>query len=454
MNFKSILSNKWVKFAFWSILYCLWVVWMKSWWWLLGLIVVFDSCVTKKVKWAFWKKEYDPNNPPKGFFPVLWMKVLDWLDAIIFAVIVVTFINIFFFQSFKIPSSSMENTLLTGDFLFVDKMSYGPRMPQTPLTIPFTHNRIGSRESYSTALQWEGRRLKPLGRGIRRGDCVVFNFPHGDTVLTQVPGEDYYAHVRINGKEYTESMFGPVLVRPADKTDHYVKRCVGVAGDSLAVSGGMVYINGEQQEVYPGIQITYKVVTNGNPIAISSLEKLGINREEVYYDNRLPGYHSLPLTAAAHQMLVKMPNVVNAIANIDEFPPDGMDSYKMLFPFDQRNYTRDNYGPIWIPEKGATVELNSDNIAFYRRIIAVYEHNDFEEKDGRFYIDGKEITEYTFKQNYYFMMGDNRHNSLDSRYWGFVPEDHIVGRPALIWLSKDAAGKVRTNRLFKFVLNS
>ncbi len=268
-----------------------------------------------------------------------------------------------------------------------------------------------------------------------------------------MPGEDYYAHVRINGREFSERTFGPVIVRPADKADHYVKRLVGMPGDSLKVEGGLVYINGEQQEVYPGIQLTYRVTTGGTPISRVELERLGVDPSQIYYDATMPGYAALPLTAEAFREVSKMPNVVGATVNLESYPGEYLDSYKMIFPFDDRGFTRDNYGPLWIPKRGATVTLGEDNIALYRRIISVYEHNNFEEKEGKFFIDGREITEYTFKQDYFFMMGDNRHNSLDSRYWGFVPEDHIVGTPAVIWMSKDASGKVRWRRFGKFVLN-
>lgn len=447
MTLRDFIRNKWVKFAFWGILYCLWVIWLQNPWWFLGLIVVFDLYVTKIVNWTFWKPREGKGKKPNA--------LTEWVDAIIYAVIAVTFINIFFFQSFRIPSSSMENTLMTGDFLFVDKMRFGPRIPETPLTIPFTHNTwIGGRKSYSEAVKWDYRRLKPLGRGIRRGDCVVFNFPHGDTVLARVPAEDYYAHVRINGREYTQKALGPVIVRPADKADHYVKRLVGMPGDTLSVKDGLVYINGEQQEIYEGIQYTYKVVTDGTPINRVTLDKLGVDRTQIRYDAQLPGYYSLPLTAAALKRVKAMAHVKSVTMNLEDYPGDYFDSYKMIFPFDDRGFTRDNYGPIWIPAKGTTVALDNDNIAFYRRIIDVYEHNDFEQRDGKFYIDGEQVTEYTFKQDYFFMMGDNRHNSLDSRYWGFVPEDHIVGTPCVIWFSREPLGRVRWRRICKFVLNS
>ena len=183
--------------------------------------------------------------------------ILEWLDAIIFAAIVVTLINIFFFQAFKIPSSSMESSLLTGDHLFVSKMTYGAKLPQTPLTIPFTHNVIFGKESYSTAIQMKYRRL-PGFRDVRRGDCVVFGFPHGDTVLVNYPSEDYYSLVRLYGREVVLSK-SPIVVRPDDKKDHYVKRCVALPGDTLEVRDGLVWINGEQQTVYPGVQLTYMV---------------------------------------------------------------------------------------------------------------------------------------------------------------------------------------------------
>ena len=381
---------------------------------------------------------------------------MDWLDAIIFAVVFVTFINIFFFQAFKIPSSSMESSLLTGDHLFVSKLTFGPRIPQTPLTIPFTHNVIFGKESYSTLIQNEYRRLKGF-RNVERGDYVVFGFPDGDTVLTKAPADDYYAVCRFYGKEYAVKSYGPLIVRPADKKDHYVKRCVAIHGDTLSVVNGRVYVNSQAQEVWPGVQTTYNVVTDGSRINLKTLEKLGLNLSELSFDESLPGYPQMPLTAAMLEQIKACAHVRSVEEQVDVYPPDYPDSYLMLFPYKEDfRWTRDNYGPLWIPEAGATVRLDSHNIALYERIIRVYEKNELKiTSDGHFIINGKETDEYTFKQDYYFMMGDNRHNSLDSRYWGFVPEDHIVGRPALIWLSTDSAksfpSNVRWKRFLKFV---
>ncbi len=448
MSLKALYHNKWFRMGFWAILYTLWVAWLGNWWWILGLIIIFDLHITKKVKWLFWKKDYKEGEKRN-----VW---LDWLDAIIFATVVVTFINIFFFQAFKIPSSSMESSLYTGDHLFVSKLAYGPKVPQTPLTIPFTHNVIFGKESYSTLIQNKYRRLKGFGH-VKRGDYVVFNFPHGDTVLTRFPSEDYYAWVRNAGRDYTIANGGPVKVRPMDKEDHYVKRCVAVAGDTLSVCDGLVWIDGEKQEVYPGVQLTYKVVTNGQKINTRTVEKLGLNTSELLYDPNLPGYPAMPLTASMLEEIKGYSAVESVEPNLDVFPPDFPDSYLSIFPFtEDSKWTRDNFGPLWIPAKGATVELSVLNLPLYERIITSYEGHDLKVAgDGSIFIDGERVSSYTFGQDYYFMMGDNRHNSLDSRYWGFVPEDHVVGKPSIVWLSTDSGRKfpnsIRWRRFFKIV---
>ncbi len=448
MSLKELYHNRWVRCGFWSLLYLLWVIWLGNYWWLLGLGIIFDYHITRKVKWVFWKKEYKEGEKHNI--------LLDWLDAIIFAVIVVTFINIFFFQAFKIPSSSMESSLMTGDHLFVSKLSYGPRVPQTPLTVPFTHNVLpGGRESYSTLIQNRYRRLKGFGN-VKRGDYVVFGFPNGDTVLTKAPADDYYMMARTAGREYAISNFGPVKVRPSDKKDHYVKRCVAVAGDTLSIIDGKVYVNGQPQEVWEGVQSTYSVTTTGQKINPKNLEKLGINVSELWFNPQMPGYPAMPLTAAMREKIESFQNVVSVEENVDVYPPDYPDSYLTIFPFEESyRWTRDNFGPLWIPSKGSTVSLTLENLPLYSRIIKDYEGNSLETKDGVIYINSEPSDSYTFLQDYYFMMGDNRHNSLDSRYWGFVPEDHIVGKPAVIWFSTDRnkpfPSNIRWRRLFKFV---
>ena len=444
---KELYHNRWARLGFWATLYILWVIWLGNYWWLFGLVPIFDYHITKKVKWLFWKKDYKEGEKRNA--------LLDWLDAIIFAVVVVTFINTFFFQAFKIPSSSMESSLYTGDHLFVSKLAYGPKLPQTPLTIPFTHNVIAGKESYSTLIQNDYKRLKGFGE-VKTGDYVVFGFPHGDTVLVRDPASDYYMYVRTYGREYTHKHFGPVKARPADKKDHYVKRCVAVAGDTLEIRNGQVYVNSEAQEVWPGVQNSYQVVTNGKKINPVYLDKLGLNQRELQFSPSLPGYPWMPLTAEMLEKLKGYSSVVSVTQNIDVWPADYPDSEKTIFPFSPAfRWTKDNYGPLWIPQKDATVQLTMENLPLYERIISSYEGNKLETLDGKIFINGEEAQSYTFKQDYYFMMGDNRHNSLDSRYWGFVPEDHIVGKPALIWLSINGNKKfpknIRWRRFFKFV---
>ncbi|MCK9346314.1 MAG: signal peptidase I [Bacteroidales bacterium] len=440
--------NRWIKFSLVAAGYLLWVIWLGNFWWMFGLVIIFDLYITKKVKWAFWKKTYKKGEKRNV--------ALEWLDAIIFALIAATFVKSFFFEAYMIPTSSMENTLMTGDYLFVGKLRYGPKRPQHPLTIPLTHNVIFGRESYTRLIERPYKRMAGF-TSVRTNDMVVFNFPHGDTVLVNYPTDDYYTHVRLNGRTGTLDHYGPVKVRPAGKEDNYVKRCVAVAGDTLLVKDGIVHVNNVPQPYFSGIRNTYTVVTDGQPLNKRLLEKYGISPAETYFDNRIPGYPSMPLNGENARELVSLRNIVSVTQNIDVFPPDYPDSQLMLFPFVTSAdfpWTRDNYGPLWIPQAGATVTLTPRNIPLYRRIITSYEGHTLEERNGLYYIDGEETANYTFEMDYYFMMGDNRHNSLDSRYWGFVPEDRIVGNPVLVWFStekhKPFPSGIRWERILKF----
>ena len=444
-----IITNKWFKFSVVALLYLLWVIWLGNYWWLIGLIIIFDLYISKKVKWAFWKKQYKEGEKRSV--------LLEWVDAIIFALVAATFIRMYFIEAYVIPTSSMESSLLTGDYLFVSKVAYGPRVPQTPLSTPLVHNMLPvfNTKSYVEWIKWPYRRMAGLGH-VKRDDIVVFSWPHGDSVLTKAPMADYYAEVRINGKEYTEQALGPVMVRPVDKKDNYVKRCVAVAGDTMEIRNGQVLVNSIPQKIVEGIQMTYTVITNGTPINQLTLDKLKISPVEIHFDPTLPGYSRLPLTAFSSEEIKKIPNVVSVEQNNSIYPHDYPDAPIVIFPFTTNNrWTRDNFGPLWVPKKGATVSLSRENLPLYQRIISVYEGNKLEVKDDQIIINNQATNEYTFKMDYYFMMGDNRHNSLDSRYWGFVPEDHVVGKPAMVWFSTDKyksfPNSIRWKRIFKLV---
>jgi signal peptidase I len=253
-------------------------------------------------------------------------------------------------------------------------------------------------------------------------------------------------------------MYGPVIARPVDKRDNYVKRCVAVAGDTMEIRNGKVFVNGVPQEDFPGIQNTYKVVTNGSSINPRIIEKMGLNTQEIYYDPNIPGYPSFPLNSAEVRELEALSNVLEVKQNIDTYPPDFPDSKQMLFPFTTDTtfrWTRDNFGPLWMPEKGASVKLTRETMPLYKRIIDTYEGNDLMMKGDSVFINGVYSDSYTFKMDYFFMLGDNRHNSLDSRYWGFVPESHVVGSPVVIWFSKNNyrsfPDNIRWKRIFKFL---
>ena len=339
------MKVQWAKFIGVTVLYLLFLVWVKSW---LGLVVVpfiFDVYITKKIKWQWWK---DAEGPTRF--------IMSWVDALVFALVAVYFINQFFFQNYVIPSSSLEKSLLTGDYLFVSKVSYGPRIPETPLTMPLTQHTLPviNTKSYIEWPHWEYRRVKGLG------------------------------NVQLN-----------------------------------------------------------------QPISDDLMKELGISMEDLGSLNS-NGY--MPLTKRAAKALAANKTLVKSIKLAPEMKND------ILYPLDAvTGWTRDNYGPIWIPKKGATVKLDMNNIAIYERPIRAYEHNKLEVKGGKIYINGKQTDRYTFKMDYYWMMGDNRHNSADSRYWGFVPEDHIVGKPIFIWWSSDPDHRgfsgIRWSRLFRFVDN-
>jgi len=443
----NLLNSKWFKFGLVGGIYLLWVIWLNNYLWLIGLGVIYDIYITEKVHWSFWKKK----NPVDG----KQTKVVEWVDAIIFAVIAATIIKMFFIEAYTIPTSSMEKSMMVGDYLFVSKTAYGPKMPNTPVSFPFVHHTMPlstTMKSFSTIINNPYRRIAGFGK-VKNDDVVVFNFPEGDTVsVTLQQTSSYYELVRLYGRDRVWSdkrTFGDIIYRPVDKRENYIKRCIGIPGDSIRIVSGMVYVNGKPQKEIPGIQYKYLINTNGTAINNAALEKLDITRSEIEESDTR---YILPLTAEQFKKMDTWKFIQSKERSL--FPADYSDP--ALFPHDPKfSWNLDNFGPIWIPKKGVTINLSVENLPLYKRIIDVYEENDLHVKDGTIYINGTAASTYTFKMDYFWMMGDNRNNSADSRYWGFVPEDHVVGKASFVWLSldknKNFLSSIRWNRFFRGV---
>lgn len=392
--------------------------------------------------------------------------VREWVDAAVFAIVAATLIRAFVFEAYMIPTSSMEKTLLVNDFLFVSKTTYGVRVPNTPLFIPFVHHTVPKLEvkSYSELIQLPYKRW--FAKDVERNDIVVFNLPVGDTVINLPEFQSritYYDQMLAEGMTNKFDSSGkmiydleqgrkailnnprryPLITRPVDKRENYIKRCVAVGGDTLEIRGGKLLINGESAYVSPTQASFYYVYVKsilteqmlrdrGIRISYSQLDYAAMENGKVL---------QLNLTESELGKVMQMPEVAR-IEKKSEAPRSD------VFPRN-KNYawSSHNFGPLWVPQRGATIPLTEDNMIFYRRCIEVYEQNKVEGKPGQYTINGVPANEYTFKMNYYFMMGDNRDQSQDSRYWGFVPEDHIVGGALLIFFSLENG--IRWDRMLK-----
>lgn len=398
------------------------------------------------------QKYHDPSSLP----PVKKTVLREWVDAIIFAVIAASIIRIFLIEAYTIPTSSMEKTLLVGDYLFVSKLSYGPKVPNSPIAFPFVHHTLPLTESTKSYIEWPSLPYYrfPGMEKISNMDVVVFNYPDGDTLSTKFQSNaSYYQLVRQFGRDAVwnnKQYFGDIISRPVDKRENFIKRCIGIPGDSIRIVDTKVFINGKNLENPGKTQFKYLVKTDGSPINQRNFEKLDIT-ENISTDNQ--GTYELTLSEESLSKLKQYSNIVSiepVISPKDEWDP-------VIFPFDSTyRWNIDNFGPIWVPKKGVTIPINMTNLPLYRRIIDVFEGNDLQVRDGRIFINGKETSQYTFRMNYYWMMGDNRHNSADSRYWGFVPEDHVVGKAVFVWLSLAPNkslfdGKIRWNKLLRFI---
>ena len=453
---KKVRPTRWVRFGIVSLIFFLWVIWMGNPWLLLLWLLLVDIYITGYVPWTWWKKTKEPVRT-----------IFSWLDAIIYALILVYFIFAFIGQNYKIPSSSLEKSLLVGDYLWVNKTIYGPRVPQTPIHFPLAQHTLPiiNTKSYIDEPQLKYHRLAGI-RSIERGDIVVFNYPNGDTVATKVPNPDYYqicyelsrrgiedpkAYIQAN-----KAMFGDLVVRPVDRRENYVKRAVGLPGEKLKIVDDVIYIDGKPIEDADNVQYNY-VIPVSAPVALEKWQEIGVRAEDhgdapMQVDGIPYMFYDVPLTKEAKAAVESWPEVTGELVKESK---TGFYDLGGMFPLGNHyGWTRPDMGEIWIPKKGESVKLTLYNLPIYERAIRTYEGNDLEVKDGKIYINGKQADRYTFKMDYYWMQGDNRDRSADSRYWGFVPEDHIVGSPMFILASFDEEkglfdGKIRWDRILR-----
>lgn len=404
----------------------------------------------------------------------------EWSEAILWATVVASLIRGYVFEAFTIPTASMEDSMLVGDYLVVSKLSYGPKVPETPLSLPFVHNAIPGTHLRSSYLEWVDipyTRLPGFG-SVDRYDAVVFNFPNGDTVVVDayLAGHDYHALLRQRAigfaggdpvayeadadrfnamarKDWQRSH--GIKARPVDKKEHYVKRCVGLPGEDLSIVNRKLVINGNEVPSPAGLQFNYLVKLKREADLNALKERFGLTDVDIQGKGG-GGTYFMALREDEAELLVDQ----NLVAEVQPYDPTSrrgtLDMYPNTNRFDFATWDLDNYGPIHLPAAGETIELTPRNVALYRRVIEAYEHHALAMNGDKVYIDGEEATTYTFEQGYYWLMGDNRHSSADSRYWGFVPEDHVVGRAAFTWFSKmneaqHGESGIRWNRMFKAV---
>ncbi len=443
---KELYGNKWVRFSMATLLYFMWFgVWTGAWWSMVGIAVIYDLYISGHITRVVGSRLTELSSRSSVF-----RGVYEWVNALIFASVVATLIHTYIFQLYVIPTSSMEKSLLVGDYLYVSKASYGPKMPNTPLSFPFVHHTMPLTtevKSFSDLIQLPYKRLAGV-KPIKREDVVVFNFPAGDTVLVENQGVTYYDVLRSYELSYGKEegrrrLFDDytVIARPVDKRENYIKRLVAMPGDTLHIVNSQMTINGKAENKAKNAQFIYVVHTT-SPLTETQLRSLNITEASGN------GYiYQMPLSEEGAEVVRGWSNVNNA----EQYIAHG--GTTDVFPHDDRYmWNADNYGPLWIPAKGATVELTLDNLPLYERVISLYEGNELRVEGEQIYINGSPASSYTFQMDYFWMMGDNRHNSADSRYWGFVPEDHIVGKASFVWLSLDAQESfpknIRWDRIF------
>jgi len=435
-----------IGFGITAILWTLFTLWTGVYWFLAALPLIFDHFITRLL----------PVRKIKDFIrlPVIITETIDWIGAVITALVFVLIVRTLFIEAYTIPTPSMEQSLMVGDYLFVSKLSYGPRVPNTPLAFPFTHNKMPfseTKKSFSERIYWPYKRLAGFGN-VKHNDVVVFNFPEGDTIVEELPDQNYYGLTRNYGRRTIQSQYN-MASRPVDKRENFVKRCVGLPGDTFELVNTHVFINGNLLEEIPGLQHRYYVRTNGEKIDSTTLASLQLSISGEQYDPQLESY-IFSMSSGQAEGLDSLQNI-RAVSRLEN--TNRQLSYFSNFPYSRDfQWTEDNYGQLVVPKKGETVRLSPANLPLYKRIIETYEKNELELRDSVIYINHEPRISYTFGMDYFFMLGDNRHNSADSRVWGFVPEDHLVGKAVFVWLSVDRSKedweRFRWNRMFKKIV--
>lgn len=374
----------------------------------------------------------------------------EWIDAAAFAIVAATLIRTFIFEAYTIPTPSMEKTLLVNDFLFVSKSAYGPRIPNTPVAMPFVHHTMPfvAAKSYSEWIHVPYTRWLP--KPVKRNDAVVFNFPANDTLINDEENFGskitYYQAVRELGRDRVWQNYGDLIVtRPVDKRENFIKRCVAIAGDKLEIKNAVLFINDVVQPFPAESELKY-IVQTSSPLDEEQVAGFGIHTdpelgEFMPFNN---GMYRINMTQGEKTKLQTLKNVVKVEVEINPVSSE-------LYPYydTASHWSVDNFGPLWVPKKGVAIQLTPDNYIRYERCIRTYEGNELENRNGKIFLNGSEANSYTFKMDYNWLMGDNRHNSLDSRYWGFVPEDHVVGKASLIWFSWEKGP--RWKRIFNVI---